>query len=80
MHDLGLEPSEHTYDGFVKAVIYGKGVANGMEMVISLIWSKIKLQIWTIVVCHQIILCNPLLLIKTVDGNGTLQHTNRVCI
>jgi len=36
MHDLGLEPSGDTYDGFVKAVVYGKGVAYGMKVVISM--------------------------------------------
>ncbi|XP_019702035.1 pentatricopeptide repeat-containing protein At1g76280 isoform X2 [Elaeis guineensis] len=32
MHNLGVEPSQHSYDGFVKAVINGKGVAYGMKV------------------------------------------------
>lgn len=35
MHDIGLEPSGDTYDGFVKAVVYEKGVNYGMKVVIS---------------------------------------------
>ncbi|XP_065025160.1 pentatricopeptide repeat-containing protein At1g76280-like isoform X3 [Musa acuminata AAA Group] len=33
MLDIGLKPSEHTYDGFVKAAIEGKGVDYGMKVV-----------------------------------------------
>ncbi|CAA6671155.1 unnamed protein product [Spirodela intermedia] len=33
MHDLGLEPSPHTFDGFVRAVILEKGVAYAMRVV-----------------------------------------------
>ncbi|XP_038987997.1 pentatricopeptide repeat-containing protein At1g76280 isoform X2 [Phoenix dactylifera] len=36
MHNLGVEPSKHTYDGFVKAVINGKGVAYGMKVIKSM--------------------------------------------
>lgn len=37
MHDLGVEPSKDTYDGFTKALLHGKGAAYGMSVVISLI-------------------------------------------
>ncbi|URE38977.1 PPR repeat [Musa troglodytarum] len=33
MLDIGLKPSKHTYDGFVKAAIEGKGVDYGMKVV-----------------------------------------------
>ncbi|KAJ8459891.1 hypothetical protein OPV22_032817 [Ensete ventricosum] len=33
MLDIGLNPSKHTYDGFVKAAIEGKGVDYGMKVV-----------------------------------------------
>lgn len=33
MHDIGLEPSPHTFDGFVRAVISEKGVAYAMRVV-----------------------------------------------
>lgn len=33
MHDLGLTPSRHTYSGLIKAVITGKGVTHGMDLV-----------------------------------------------
>ncbi|XP_078443233.1 tetratricopeptide repeat (TPR)-like superfamily protein isoform X2 [Wolffia australiana] len=33
MHELGLEPSPHTYDGFVRAVISEKGVECAMRVV-----------------------------------------------
>ncbi|KAG1327487.1 pentatricopeptide repeat-containing protein [Cocos nucifera] len=36
MHNLGVEPSQHSYDGFVKAVINGKGVAYGMKVIKSM--------------------------------------------
>nr|UPT49270.1 pentatricopeptide repeat protein AaPPR113 [Agave angustifolia] len=42
MHDLGLEPSGDTYDGFVKAVVYGKGVAYGMKVIESMEKRNIK--------------------------------------
>lgn len=33
MREVGLLPSRYTYDGFVKAVITGKGVTYGMKVV-----------------------------------------------
>ncbi|XP_073011123.1 pentatricopeptide repeat-containing protein At1g76280 isoform X2 [Typha latifolia] len=42
MHDLGLEPSQHTYDGFVKAVIKEKGIAYGMKVVDLMIKRNIE--------------------------------------
>lgn len=33
MQKLGLQPSSHTYDGFVRAVISEKGFSVGMEVV-----------------------------------------------
>lgn len=38
MQNLGLEPSEETYDGLLKAAVYCKGLAAGMEVVISTIF------------------------------------------
>ncbi|XP_020251597.1 pentatricopeptide repeat-containing protein At1g76280 isoform X2 [Asparagus officinalis] len=42
MHDLGLKPSGDTYDGFVKAVVYGKGVTYGMKVIESMEKNNIK--------------------------------------
>lgn len=33
MQNLGLQPSSHTYDGFVRAVISERGFSFGMEVV-----------------------------------------------
>ncbi|OVA11971.1 Pentatricopeptide repeat [Macleaya cordata] len=32
MHNLGLEPSCHTYDGFIRAVVLERGVTDGMKV------------------------------------------------
>ncbi|XP_019054371.1 PREDICTED: pentatricopeptide repeat-containing protein At1g76280 isoform X2 [Nelumbo nucifera] len=42
MHDLGLQPSEHTYDGFIKALVSGRGVTDGMEVVKTMEKSNLK--------------------------------------
>ncbi|KAJ6808245.1 pentatricopeptide repeat-containing protein isoform X1 [Iris pallida] len=42
MHDHKLEPSPDTYDGLVKAAIYGKGVAYGMKVVEFMMKRNIK--------------------------------------
>lgn len=33
MHKIGLRPSGFTYDGFIKCVIAGKGVAHAIKVV-----------------------------------------------
>jgi len=33
MKNLGLQPSSHTYDGFVRAVVSERGYNDGMEVV-----------------------------------------------
>ncbi|KAL9248859.1 Pentatricopeptide repeat-containing protein [Drosera capensis] len=33
MQSLGLDPSCHTYDGFIRATVRGKGVGDGIELV-----------------------------------------------
>lgn len=37
MENLGLEPSPHTYDGLVKAVVSHRGIDDTMELVSCLI-------------------------------------------
>ncbi|MQL77576.1 hypothetical protein Taro_009973 [Colocasia esculenta] len=32
MHDLGMEPSPHTFDGFVRAVISERGLTYAMRV------------------------------------------------
>ncbi|KAF8410322.1 hypothetical protein HHK36_002849 [Tetracentron sinense] len=32
MHNLGLEPSSHTYNAFIKAVVHERGVTDGMKV------------------------------------------------
>ncbi|KAJ3689085.1 hypothetical protein LUZ61_018249 [Rhynchospora tenuis] len=36
MHDIGLRPSRHSYGGLIKAVITGKGVADGIRLIESM--------------------------------------------
>ncbi|XP_020083577.1 pentatricopeptide repeat-containing protein At1g76280 isoform X1 [Ananas comosus] len=43
MREVGLLPSRYTYDGFVKAVITGKGVTYGMKVVESMEKKNIEL-------------------------------------
>lgn len=33
MQNIGLEPSQHTYDGIVKAVVSERGITYGMKVV-----------------------------------------------
>lgn len=33
MHELGLEPSCHTFDGFVRSVVSERGFSDGMKIV-----------------------------------------------
>lgn len=33
MHKLGLQPSSHTFDGFVRSVVSERGFSAGMEIV-----------------------------------------------
>ena len=35
MQNLGLEPSCHTYDGLIKAIVSDRGFSDGMEVVRS---------------------------------------------
>ncbi|KAF6155325.1 hypothetical protein GIB67_019851 [Kingdonia uniflora] len=42
MHSLGLEPFSHTYDGYARAVIYDKGVIDGIKVVKAMIDMNLK--------------------------------------
>ncbi|KAF6172439.1 hypothetical protein GIB67_006952 [Kingdonia uniflora] len=42
MHSLGLEPFSHTYDGYARAVIYDKGVIDGIKVVRAMIDMNLK--------------------------------------
>lgn len=33
MQNFGLQPSSHTYDGFVRAIVSERGFSGGMEIV-----------------------------------------------
>lgn len=44
MHSLGLEPSLITYNGFLKSVIFGRGVIHGMKVVKAMENKSLKLN------------------------------------
>lgn len=48
MQSLGLQPSSHTYDGFIRAIVSDRGLSNGMEVLKIMQQNNLKPQDSTI--------------------------------
>ncbi|GAY48998.1 hypothetical protein CUMW_115890 [Citrus unshiu] len=48
MQSLGLQPSSHTYDGFIRAIVSDRGLRNGMEVLKIMQQNNLKPQDSTI--------------------------------